>query len=318
MQGYSVGEEPTRHSVNSRPFRDDGDFQRVRRLLVETHRTTPVGFNWEVRRWDGWRYYDPDPSFKPEWRESVRLWETGSGLLVGAVHPEGKGSAHLQVHPKHRYLEYEMVAWAEEHLAVHSEKHGFRYLDIFVFEYDTLRQDLLGKRGFEKTDRGGVVRHRRLGETGLPGIDISQGYAIRTVNTDDPNDCIKIAGLLNAAFGRDFHNAEEFRTFTRYARCYRSDLDLVAVTAEDEFAAYVGVPYDSDNCAGIFEPVCTHPDHLRRGLARALMIEGLRRLTAIGATDVQVETGDREAANRLYDAIGFEDVYRGTVWRKRL
>jgi ribosomal protein S18 acetylase RimI-like enzyme len=75
------------------------------------------------------------------------------------------------------------------------------------------------------------------------------------------------------------------------------------------------VPYDDSNRRGIFEPVCTHPGHLRQGLARALMREGLARLQALGAVDVVVGTGDREAANQLYDGIGFTERQRKTIWQ---
>ncbi|MFN2167646.1 MAG: GNAT family N-acetyltransferase [Anaerolineae bacterium] len=64
------------------------------------------------------------------------------------------------------------------------------------------------------------------------------------------------------------------------------------------------------------EPVCTHPDHQRRGPGKALMQEGLLRLQARGAVDVTVETGDMVPANRLYESIGFTEAYRGFEWRK--
>ena len=90
----------------------------------------------------------------------------------------------------------------------------------------------------------------------------------------------------------------------------------MAVAPDGTFAAYVGVPYDEANKCGIFEPVCTHPDHRRKGLARTLMLEGLQRLKTLGAVDVHVETGDMIPANRLYDSIGFTEAYKGFVWRK--
>ena len=97
---------------------------------------------------------------------------------------------------------------------------------------------------------------------------------------------------------------------------FRCELDLVAVAPDGTFAAYVGIPYDEANRLGIFEPVCTHPDHLRRGLARALMTEGLLRLWAMGAQEAIVGTGDMVAANGLYTGMGFTEAYRNWIWRK--
>lgn len=95
------------------------------------------------------------------------------------------------------------------------------------------------------------------------------------------------------------------------------ELDLVAVAPDGRFAAYAGVPYDEFNKQGIFEPVCTHPDHRERGLAKALMQEGLHRLKTLGAIDVIVGTGDMLPANRLYDSLGFTEMYKGNYWLRK-
>jgi ribosomal protein S18 acetylase RimI-like enzyme len=95
-------------------------------------------------------------------------------------------------------------------------------------------------------------------------------------------------------------------------------MDLVAEATGGAPAAYVGVCWDEPNRLGIFEPVCTHPDHLRRGLARSLMQRGLALLHRRGARSVMVETGDQEAANALYDGLGFTEAYRGRGFVKQL
>jgi GNAT superfamily N-acetyltransferase len=145
---------------------------------------------------------------------------------------------------------------------------------------------------------------------------MAEGYTLRSTRPNDEDDCQRVADLLNAAFNRTFHTAKEFCMFATHSPSFRHDLNLVAEAPIGSFAALVGVTYDEANCRGIFEPVCTHPDHRRKGLARALMVEGLHRLKALGATDVYVETGDAVPANELYDAVGFAEAYRGHVWRK--
>ena len=51
-----------------------------------------------------------------------------------------------------------------------------------------------------------------------------------------------------------------------------------------------------------------------KGLAKALMQEGLHRLKAVGAISVTVETGDMIPANRLYTSMGFTEMYKGYYW----
>ncbi|RIK36160.1 MAG: hypothetical protein DCC55_28155 [Chloroflexi bacterium] len=305
------------HSLTTPPAEGDLDFWRVRSLLVETYPITPLGFNWDTRRWEGQRFYAAEPDWESRLAGRVQLWETGDGRLVGAVNPEGdKGEAHLQVHPAFRYIEPEMVAWAETNLAVLAENKTQCQLDLFVYEYDEPRQRLLTKLGYQKMPFGGVARRLYCTNQPLAVPVIAPGYMLRTTRPDDLTDCQRIADLLNAAFERNFHNALEYQNFTRLAPSFRPQLDLVAVASDETFAAYVGIPYDEANRRGIFEPVCTHPEHRRRGLARALMLEGLHRLRTLDATEVTVETGDMIPANRLYESVGFTEVCKGYIWRK--
>lgn len=304
-------------TVTVRPLRGDEDFGPMRQLLIDTVRITPVGFNWDIRRLDGQRFYNADPQANPLLKRPVGLWENEASELVAYVLAESAGDAHLQVHPDYRYLEDELVAWAEDHLGREDEDGG-RTLEIYTYEYDALRQQTLAARGYEKMEYGGMIRHLRLGCGPRPTVQLAQGYTLRTTNPDDLADCGRIADLLNAAFGRTFHNAQEFQNFARRAPCYCNDLDLVAVASDGSFAAYVGIPYDEQNRWGIFEPVCTHPDHQRKGLGRALMNEGLLRLWRRGAVNASVDTGDMIAANAFYTAMGFTEAYKGYSWRKQL
>jgi GNAT superfamily N-acetyltransferase len=289
----------------------------MRQLLIDTVRMTPVGFNWDVRRLDGKRFYEADLAHNYLLTRPVGLWENAAGELVAYVLAESPDDAHLQVHPDYRYLEDELVAWAEENLGA-ADASGRRQLQIYTYEYDALRQQTLAGRGYEKMSYGGMIRHLRLGCQPRPRVELADGYTLRTTRPNDLDDCQRVADLLNAAFNRTFHNAQEFHNFARRAPCFREDLDLVAVAPDGSFAAYVGIPYDEANRWGIFEPVCTHPDHQRKGLGRALMHEGLLRLWAIGATDASVDTGDAVPANAFYTAMGFTEAYKGYSWRKWL
>jgi mycothiol synthase len=305
----------TTQAITCRPMQVDEDFERMRALLIDTVPITPIGFNWDMRRLDGKRFYSADLGADRLLARPVQLWETAGGELAGYVLPEGTGDAHLQVHPDYRHLEEEMILWAEEHLSAPGED-GQPELEFMVNEYDAHRQRLLTERGFEKMNYGGMSRHLRFGKGIIPQPVIAEGYTLRTTNPEDRADCQGIADLLNAAFNRDFHNAEEYQNFARNAPSFRQDLDLVMVAPDGRFAAYVGIPYDEVNRRGIYEPVCTHPDHQRKGLARALMLEGLHRLKAMGAVDATVDTGDMIPANALYSALGFTEAYKAYGWRK--
>ncbi|MBN2471162.1 MAG: GNAT family N-acetyltransferase [Anaerolineae bacterium] len=305
-------------TITARPYRFADDFWRVRDLLIETYPITGLGFNWEIRRWDGSHFHDADPASSAKWQGRTQVWETAGGRIVGAAHPEGNssGEAHLQIHPDYRaQLEPEMLDWAETHLAAPNAA-GQPELAIFVFDYDFPRRHLLEARGYVQQAWGGVQRRMFFGERALPAPELAEGYTLHTLSADRPEDGDRLAALLNTAFNRDFHVGADFTNFARQAPCFREELHLAAVAPDGVFGAHVAVIYDEANRRALYEPVCTHPDHQRKGLARALMIEGLHRVKTLGALAITVETGDQVPANRLYEALGFTEAYKGYGWVK--
>ena len=114
--------------VRSRKYRADADFQRVREFLIETYGITKQPFNWTLERWDYCRSFvnlirDRDPQ---QWEDLVRVWESGSGDIVGVACYEGSlGEVDPQVHPDRRDLEDEMMVWAEDRtMAMSATKAG--------------------------------------------------------------------------------------------------------------------------------------------------------------------------------------------------
>jgi hypothetical protein len=101
-----------------------------------------------------------------------------------------------------------MIAWAEENLAQMPTEPGTQ-LEISVFEYDRPRKLLLGKRGFERADDGGTSYLLRFGLQTMPEARLPDGYRLRQTRPGSLEGAQRIAELLNAAFERDFHNAEE-------------------------------------------------------------------------------------------------------------
>jgi mycothiol synthase len=312
---------PTSPSATARPYRnDDADWQAVRDLLVRTHGAQGPGWNWDIRRWDGLRFHRETPVIPDHLAAVTGCWEDDTGRLVGVVHPEAGGDPFLEVDPAWRHLEPEMLAWAESHSA--TRRDGRRILEVFAWDWDEPRRALLTGRGYAQQATGGWRRVLRVGARSpeaagaAAGPALADGYTLATTGEASLDaDAGRMAALLNAAFGRTVHTAAEYRSFMTGAPAFRHDLNLVAVAPDGSFAAHVGVYWDAANRHGVFEPVCTHPDHLRRGLARTLVLEGARHLEALGAVTATVDTGDMEVANAFYRSLGFHEEHRGHDWR---
>ncbi len=308
-------------TITSREYRGEEDFERVRELLIESYAITGRIHNWWLDRWEVFRFSAralDEIADAQSWEKDVRLWETDAGdsqapRLVGVVNPEDGGDFFLQIHPHYRHIEEEMLAWAEQHHQASRPQDAERWpLDTFLREHDEERAALLTRWGYENLGHDGYTRICSLDKP-IPKAPLAPGYVVRNVRGQD--DLENRAAVANNAFGHNRHNAETIRVLQR-APTYRQDLDLVVVAPDGTFAAYCVVWFGEANRMGWYEPVGAHPAHRRRGLTKAMMCEGLRRLQALGATVAHVGCGTGEAANRLYESVGFTDFERDFHWRK--
>jgi mycothiol synthase len=315
--------EEARMSVVARGYQGEEDFQRVRQLLIESLAITKRIHNWWLDRWDVFRYMghsSDEIAGTRRWEADVHLWEVlgdyaSPAKLVGVVNPEDGADFFIQIHPHFRHLERETVAWAEEHhLASRPKGAACGPLNTVLREHDTERADLLLELGFKNLGHCGYTRWRSV-EQPLPDVSLPKGYSVRSLRSDDDADLENRAAVANLAFNSRRNTPESVRIL-QSAPTYREDLDLVVVAPDGSFASYCIIWFGEENRIGWYEPVGTHPAHRRRGLAKGMMCEGLRRLAALGATQAYVGVGTGEAANRLYESVGFSEEMRDYHWQK--
>ncbi len=95
------------------------------------------------------------------------------------------------------------------------------------------------------------------------------------------------------------------------------ELDVVLEDSRGRFLSYCIGWLDVANALGHFEPVGCRPDFTGRGYARAVTIEGLRRMQARGMRIALVGTeGINERARVLYPSCGFVEVDRAYFYVK--
>ncbi len=91
----------------------------------------------------------------------------------------------------------------------------------------------------------------------------------------------------------------------------------MAVAPNGDFAAYCTIWFEPENRVALYEPVGCHPDYQRRGLGRAVLYEGMRRLRELGAMRAHVGSWlDNSAGAMLYRAAGFQLIDRFYEWHK--
>jgi ribosomal protein S18 acetylase RimI-like enzyme len=301
-------------------YRDEEDYWRLRAFLREVfllndRRET----SWQTARLDYWRYFG-NPNLEHYALSHVILfWEGDNGEIAGMICPENRGHAHLQVHPAFRSeeLETDMLANAELCLAEHDPHTHERTLTVWAHQDDAMRGQLLEAHGYNRGDWPEHQFGRKLDMLVQNGR-IPAGYAIRALGVDE----LPARALLS---WRVFHpgepdsNYQGWKWYRDIQRCplYRRDLDLVAVAPDGELAAFTTLWYDDVTRTGYFEPVGTSPYHQRRGLAAALMNEGMRRLKALGGIYATV-AGYSDAAINLYGSIMQSEPRLYERWSKTL
>lgn len=304
-----------------RPCRTEDDYWRIRNflrdvLLLNNRRE----HSWHVARLDYWRWHFVlnlrvcDPL-----ERVVSIWELADGKLAAVLHPVGWGEVRLHVHPHFRTaaLEDEMLAQAEEHLSDRSQA-GRRSVYAPVFAEDAQRQEVLARRGYSR--RSGTVHHwwRDL-DAPIQEVPVSPGYSIRSMGelTEHP--------ARSWASWRAFHADEPTTNYDgdwswyrniQSAPLYRRDLDIVATVPNGDIAAFCTIYYDDFTRSAVAVLVGTAAEHQRRGLGRAVMFEGLRRLQGLGCTRMFANAYDPPADALYGSVLGTNQV--SETWSKEL
>jgi mycothiol synthase len=297
----------------------EDDYWRTRAFLRQVMQLNGLREKcWHVARLDYWRWH---VAANCQGRDAIQdvlfLWETVHGQIAGVLNPEGEGDAHLQVHPQLRApgLEEEMLAVAEEHLA--ADRDGERLLTVWVDDRDALLLALLKRRGYSK---GKWVEHqwRRDLNASIPAVPVPDGYTVRALGDVDELPARSWASWRGFHPDEPDEDYEGWEWYLNIQRCplYRRDLDIVAVAPGGEIASFCTLWYDDVTRSAYIEPVATVPEHLRRGLARATITAGLRRVKGLGATRAFVG-GYEPGPNALYASVLSPQHDRSEAWVKR-
>jgi predicted N-acetyltransferase YhbS len=313
-----------------RTYRHNRDFLRIRDFLVETFSLTDRPLNWRLERWNYARCFitpmlategvdQPDMS---AYRAAVRLfdastgvWENEAGDVVGVVNIEhadrshsGWGEAFLQRHPDYDSLLPEMLDFAETYLR--NQERNLLFLPIY--DYDETLLALVRTRGYQRNDGYTLWDAVFTVQGNLPDHILPEGYRLQSMA--DENDLER----RRKAFGLGFNHPDpkDWPSLLAYqglqeAPDYRRELDLYVVAPDGEFASFCIAWWDERNRIASLEPVGTVPEHRRKALARAVVLEAIRQVAALGAEEVFV--GSDQA---FYLSLGFELKYAGHHWKK--
>ncbi|MFN2234408.1 MAG: GNAT family N-acetyltransferase [Anaerolineales bacterium] len=249
----------------------------------------------------GNKYYDP--------AEVMTIWEDAKGVAAWVIAAPRYKSFDAQVRPDLRgaAFEREILQYAEARILELMRKYEIdsEYISADAFQCDRARSSLLTDLGWELEDPANYVLNRiRLSEIEQPLLP--EGYWIRSGRGVE--EAAALAEVHVASFGTDW-TAEMYRRVIE-SPGYVPEREYLVVAPDGNLAAFTVTWHDPINRIGSFEPVGTHQDYRRLGLARALMMYGMQQMAAAGLEYATVANfRDNEAASGLYKACGFRPWY---------
>lgn len=306
-------------TLTMRTYQTEDDFWRIRAFLREVFLLNDRREDsWQAARLDYWRWHVVlNCEQLPNFEDYIYLWETPDGEIRAVLTAEGASEGYLHVYPAHRSaeLETDMIRTAEQHFAVTTDE-GQQKLHIWAHDHDTLRQGVLRDLGYTRTEYTEQQRTRAL-DAPIPDQQPPEGYTIRALGNE--SELPARSWVSWRAFHPDepdenYGGWEWYRNIQRHPM-YRRDLDIVAVAPDGKLVGFCTLWYDDVTRTGYFEPVGVDPDHHRRGLASAVMWEGMRRIKRMGATHVTVGAGN-DAAKATYQRVMGVDPYYYGLWVK--
>lgn len=216
--------------------------------------------------------------------DNIRIWESdGKIQAVGMIQMPWLALDYV-CSPSTEPLVPQIFEWgAQRAAAIARETERDLSLVIRIASDQAAHIAYAEANGFMLDDDWTIVHLKRDLTTPLPEITPPDGFTFRTLD----GQVEAYVELHQTAFGsKNMQVSWRARTLTMPQ--YRPELDLLIVNQEGHPVAFcIGWIHGS---AGQIEPLGVHPDYQRLGLGRAVLLEGLRRLQAHGATTAYIDS----------------------------
>jgi mycothiol synthase len=252
---------------------------------------------------------------------NVGLWfNADGGLRAWVVMQTPFWCIGIVLHPAEQRLYSRLLAWAEQRAAAlvngaYSRPAWFVHVPAGPARQTTRLPELeavgFASQAEVSENAWSMVLMQHSGRP-LPESKNQAGFAIRPLAGQ-----AEVEGYVachQAAF-QSANMRAGWRARTLAQPAYQPDLDLVAVEALGRVAGFCIAWLNAQG--GQIEPLGVHPEYRGRGLGRALLAEGIRRLQGRGVGRILAATDDfREAACGLYESVDFRVIEPVWVYRK--
>ncbi|TFG95528.1 GNAT family N-acetyltransferase, partial [Candidatus Thorarchaeota archaeon] len=243
--------------------------------------------------------------YQDEEDDYIKIWENQEKHIVAVTICKSSGECRIFIHPDYRDYERTLVSSIEDQRKKMKSDENSELKMFFIVEAgDRLRENLLEDLGYENK---GVCEHNRIlpKDLKVPEIKLYEDYSIRHVDIE--KDFELYHAVQNSVFSHCTHMTLNRARIYSEAEFYMPELDLVVVAPDGSFAAFTTGRMDPVSKLAELEPVGVHPDHRKKGLGKAIVLETIRRLQEAGAAAIVIlGAAGTEDATKLYDSVGFD------------
>ena len=279
----------------------DADYQAVCDFLIELNRGDRSHINWNWARFE-WMY--EHPAFDRDAKDAIGLWFDGGRVVGAAIYDMYFGEAFAGVLPEYATLYPDVLRYACDALKDDSG------LAVAICDENPAEIETAEKAGFAPVEEAETIMEIDL-DAPLPAR-LPDGFQLYAPDPDADYRAVQWAiwqGFDHGADRAQFEREEEPTPQKR--KHFRRELNLCAVCPDGEYAGFVCLWMHDGTDYAYVEPVCTVPKHRGKGIAKALIYEGLNRAARLGAKKAYVISD-----LPFYEKLGFRKAYHCTFYRK--
>jgi ribosomal protein S18 acetylase RimI-like enzyme len=300
--------------MHNRPYGGLADLRKIQALLRDGQARFPFNGYMHPGDVEWWLFYNPYGDLPADF---LHLWEDERGnLLAFSVLQELERTIGFFMHPDQRHADManHLLEWSETALRAMQTNETESSIEM-VFSGDTLLMDLLAARGY--TQHPYLTLFSRDLTQPIPEIVLPAGY--RFLERMTPAFMQERVNIHVGGFRHSRMTAAYYRNFMKSAPLYQPELDVIAATDDGRGVSAAILWADELSQTAEFEPVATHHEFQRRGIGRAVLREGMRRLQARGIKQATVMTKTEDTQNvAFYLNAGFEFRTEIFIYKKTL
>ena len=239
------------------------------------------------------------------------FWFDESGLPMASVTAtdfgNGRSALYSDVTMAVSHMPDADAEWVTEIVErglAHFASVGITALQLEVNHNDEVVSRILEENGFVVTDENALVECW-LDEGDRPEVSaLAEGYRL-----------LSRAEASHLPHHMTLRNGPNVEERLQQTSMYRNDLDLVVLDRDDRPAAYGMFWYDPQTHVGVVEPMRTHDEHQKKGLARHILTAGVDALAHAGASRISIGwEPDNPASGHLYQSVGFVPHRHTEMW----